>query len=40
MIRPKTKAGLERIVENWAWGGEGVAAVQYWGGPKFFFNLL
>ena len=22
MIRPKTKAGLGRIVENWAWGGQ------------------
>ena len=34
MIRPKTKAGLGRIFENWAWGGGG--AVQYWGAQIFF----
>ena len=35
MIRPKTKAGLGRIVENWALGVGG-AGCPILGGPKFF----
>ena len=39
MIRPKTKAGLGRIFENWALGGGG-GAVQYWGAQIFFQPTL
>ena len=39
VIRPKTKAELGRIVENWAFGeGGGGVAVQYWGGGPNFFS--
>ena len=37
MIRPKTKAGLERIVENWAWGGRGWRLSNI-GGAQIFFQ--